>query len=216
MFLFACPQTPSNYACHWDAQLWSFRPWMPFDRYDKYANLWLFIQVEPTGSFWSSSNLDAYTKTLHPWAGSHKETLWRLWVRASLLREVAVCVCMGMFQAGLAVFQEFGPKRLLLGKNWMGFASDLARGVCLFLVWRRQTMDYILSSVTPSMSVDFSQPVLFLLLQLPKCITFCWSRRFHSISVSWLKNTSSPSTSWFKDNRELSTAQHGRPDASQG
>lgn len=39
----------------------------------------------------------------------------------------------------------------VLGRNWTGFGSDLARSVCPFPFWRRQTMDSILA-VTPSLS----------------------------------------------------------------
>lgn len=135
----------------------------------------------------------------------------------SFLTERCGSVCLhGYAPDGDRAFPGVWTKRVLLGKNRRGFASDLARGVCLFLFWRRQTMDYILCSVIPSVPVDFSQTVFSLLLQPSKCVTLCWSRRFLSISVLWLKNSSSPSTNWFKNNKELGLALHGRPDASQG
>lgn len=81
MFLFACPQTHSNYACHWDLQFWSFRPWRPFDKYDKYANLRLLIQVEPARSFWRSSSLDVNARSLDPQA----EPCVQLWEYGSKL-----------------------------------------------------------------------------------------------------------------------------------
>ena len=206
MFLFACPQTYGNYACHRDPQAWSFRPWRPFDKYDKYANLRLLFQVEPARSFWRSSSLDVNANSLDPQGGPPTQ----LWEQGSELLYWGKWQCVhGYVSSKDRHFSGVWTKKVILGKNWLGFARDLARGVCLFLFWRRQTMDYILCSVTPSMSVDFSQTVLSLLLQPSKCITFCWSRRFLSISVSCLNTLVHPpqiSLETIKSSAQLSLA----------
>lgn len=84
-----------------------------------------------------------------------------------------MCVCMGMLQMGIELFQEFGPKGFSWGRTEGGLLVIWPGESAFFSFGEDRLWNYILCSVIPSVSVDFSQTVFSLLLQPSKCVTLC-------------------------------------------